>query len=556
MRSESSRSSIPSPRHFLEPMLLLLCVLVAVRGVTLELSSFIEPTEPRYAYIAAQMVVSGDWLSPRLWVNGELVDYFSKPPLHFWTTASFFSLFGLDEWVARLPSFLAYLGTLVVVFFSARSVLGRTAAFSASVIAGTALLFFGLGGGSVVDVTLTLYLSIAWGGLVFLIRAESPAQRRWIGRLICVAVGLSVLVKGPLPVALIGMSGLFLVWRFGWQRVLGGFPWISGTMLFCAVVLPWFILQERAHPGFLEYYLLQENLGRYFSKDFGSRYGRGHQYPYGASWVLTVVAFLPWTPLLAGGIAKHGRALLSRSTDGALLWAQVFLFFGLSSTLLFSFSKNFLATYLVYGMPWLGAALVALVFADATSKGWVVRVGRILEWVLLVSGVVALAAAFVFGVHPLNGLIGLLVVIFLLALVMRRRSDDAPVLRIGTAAVLVYAIVLTGLGPVISERRSCEELLRYAASQLPPESVIAVTTYYNQAPYWLALAWKKELPKPIRIARVAIGDVLAVRPKELVIASDEAQSKGPELAAGYDVVARIGEWVWLRARDSGAVPLT
>ena len=345
------------------------------------------------------------------------------------------------------------------------------------------------------------------------------------------------------------MSGLFLVWRFGWQRILGGFPWLSGTVLFSAVVLPWFILQERAHPGFLEYYLLQENLGRYFSKDFGSRYGRGHHYPYGASWVLTCVAFLPWTPMLAAGVGKYWRALLSRTVEGALSWAQVFLFFGLSSTLLFSFSRNFLATYLVYGMPWLAAGLVALMVQAGEGQRWGERVWRLLELALWFSGVATVVVAMALGVGMLVGGLGILVVVVLSFLVARRGREQSSLLRVGAATVLVYVVVVTGLAPVISERRSCEGVLRHIASQLPPESLITVTTYYNQAPYWLALAWRNELPKPIRIARVAIGDVLTERPQELVIASDEARSKGAELREAYDVAAEIGEWVWLRLRE-------
>src|SRR6266498_5548536 len=60
--------------------------------------TLIHPDEGRYAEIAREMAVSGDWLTPRL--NG--LKYFEKPPLQYWTTAAAFKLFGFHEWTARL----------------------------------------------------------------------------------------------------------------------------------------------------------------------------------------------------------------------------------------------------------------------------------------------------------------------------------------------------------------------------------------------------------------------------------------------------------------------
>jgi 4-amino-4-deoxy-L-arabinose transferase-like glycosyltransferase len=58
-------------------LLLLLAVFAAVWFGTLEYRKLIKPDEGRYAEIPREMVVTGDWTTPRL--NG--IKYFEKPVL-------------------------------------------------------------------------------------------------------------------------------------------------------------------------------------------------------------------------------------------------------------------------------------------------------------------------------------------------------------------------------------------------------------------------------------------------------------------------------------------
>src|SRR3954470_19939883 len=75
----------------------------------LEFRGLFQPDEGRYAEIAREMLVSGDWVTPRL--NG--LKYFEKPPLQYWMTAAALGTFGIHDWTARLPA--ALLGWLAVL---------------------------------------------------------------------------------------------------------------------------------------------------------------------------------------------------------------------------------------------------------------------------------------------------------------------------------------------------------------------------------------------------------------------------------------------------------
>ena len=69
-----------SPRR----QVLLLCALGAATFLpSLPLRDLWNPDEPRYAEVAREMRVTGEWLVPHL--NGEI--YSEKPPLLFWLSA-------------------------------------------------------------------------------------------------------------------------------------------------------------------------------------------------------------------------------------------------------------------------------------------------------------------------------------------------------------------------------------------------------------------------------------------------------------------------------------
>ena len=58
----------------------------------------VHPDEGRYAEIPREMVLTGDWVTPRL--NG--IKYFEKPALQYWITAASYEAFGVRHWTARL----------------------------------------------------------------------------------------------------------------------------------------------------------------------------------------------------------------------------------------------------------------------------------------------------------------------------------------------------------------------------------------------------------------------------------------------------------------------
>ncbi len=76
--------------------------------------------DARYTVVAKQIVLSGDWLNTQF--NG--APDFEHPPLFEWIQAAFFSVFGLSDFVAKVPSALLGLGTVLLVAWLARRLTG------------------------------------------------------------------------------------------------------------------------------------------------------------------------------------------------------------------------------------------------------------------------------------------------------------------------------------------------------------------------------------------------------------------------------------------------
>ena len=189
------------------------------------------------------MVETGDYITPRFhdivaWEDVR-TKRFEKPILTYWAIALSYKLFGVDLVFARLPSALAGALCIPLVFLLARSLFGRRPAFFSTLIFPGLLLQFEKSRLARPDMIMTLLILTA---LYFFVRGmQEEDKRKSHFLLFYLCLGLGFLTKGPVALLLPLMPiALFFAWpanRLPLRQMRLG----SGTLIFLAVNLPWFL---------------------------------------------------------------------------------------------------------------------------------------------------------------------------------------------------------------------------------------------------------------------------------------------------------------------------
>ena len=133
------------------------------------------PDESRYAKVAREMLVSGDWVVPHL--NG--VRYFEKPVLDYWLNALSVMLFGENAFAIRFPSAVAVgVSALILFLLVKRFAGGYSAGLLAAAVLLTCLEVFGVGTFSVLDSTFSMFATAAMVSFFFAYMEWRPKKGR------------------------------------------------------------------------------------------------------------------------------------------------------------------------------------------------------------------------------------------------------------------------------------------------------------------------------------------------------------------------------------------
>lgn len=370
--TDDSLPSMPVCRPTLSQLdrtwiLWLLAGILVARLLTLGAYPLADPSEARYGEIARKMAERGDWVTPWLDVD---VPFWGKPPLAFWLSAASIKAIGPSELAVRLPSFVLGLAMLGLTAALAARRRGRDAAIvSLLALAGTGLFFVG-SGAVLTDPALAVAVTLAMTGFWLGVHGEDRKAVVWRYSFF-LALGIGLLAKGPVVLALVGLPvGAWVVLSGQWRLALSRMPWVSGTLLMLGIAVPWYLLAEHRTPGFLDYFLLGENFKRFTDSSWpGDLYGGVHTRPKGFVWLLWLVSMIPW-PFVAGSavwrLARRRLQAALPGTHSGSSWSQDHWFlyvtlFAVAPCIVFTLAGSVLATYVLPAAPAVALVMTELV---------------------------------------------------------------------------------------------------------------------------------------------------------------------------------------------------
>ncbi len=339
--------------------------------------------EPRFALIARDMVESGEWLFPR--VGGDL--YHDKPPMFFWLIAAAYALTGSLRLSFLLPSLLAALGTLVLVYDLTRRLWNREAGLWAALVLLFTLQFTLQAHLAQIDATLCFFTALSLYGLLRHLLLKGGWRWYILGGF---AAGIGVITKGVgfLPL-LVLVPYAYARWRKWPLPNLAATParWGSAAIAFVGAIglwlVPMLIAVAVSDDPTLEAYrdeiLFQQTVSRYAT-------AWHHQKPFYYYLPVMLTLWLPFVVLFPWLLPRWIERLRARDARILVLlgWVVLVLLF-------FSVSPGKRGVYILPALPALAIASGEWL-RGLWQRADVQRAGAVMA--LLV--VLATAAAFIY----------------------------------------------------------------------------------------------------------------------------------------------------------------
>lgn len=277
------------------PWLLTALVLLLLLPGTATLP-LIDRDEPRFATATREMMDRSDWIVPTF--NGH--ERFDKPVLTYWLMRAGYTVFGVDEFGARVHAIAATLVLVLVTWWIGRRWFGEAVGLFAGAMLASCLQVFIHGRLSLADMPMVACVVVACVAVKELL--DTPDARAWrtpAWWFLYLALGIGFLAKGPIVFA-VPVLGLlvfrFVLWRHpvAWSRLSP----VSGLLLSLLIVASWGIPALVATEGRfwkvgMGEHVVQRGLDRFNGRGY-SPFFYAVTSPISLFPWIALIGFLPW----------------------------------------------------------------------------------------------------------------------------------------------------------------------------------------------------------------------------------------------------------------------
>jgi len=438
------------------------------------------PDEGRYSEVAREMVVTHDYITPRL--NG--VVFLDKPIFYYWLQASAIQLFGIKEWALRFwPALMGVLGS-IVTYSAGRFLFNRRTGFLAALIVATSPLYFGAAHYANLDLEVAVLISCSL--MFFIMGIQESRQQSKLLLTSYVFAGLAALTKGLIgivfPAMIIG-SWILLLGR--WQT-FKKMRLISGLCLFTVIALPWYVMVQKANPEFFQFFFVKQQVSRFLTTEhFNNRTPMWFYLP------IVLAGIFPWCffvfQALTQAVKNCWRARQEYSTQLYLvLWIiLVFVFF--------SVPKSKTVGYILPIFP-----AIALLIGNYFDTSWEKRTKslNIGLWIFLMVSIgivlaTPVAPFFNWFNHPalapfliVNALI-FSVISAVTLLLLLKKNNTAPFFQTIAVSAIAFLLIISASSGELNQKTIKPMALEIKPALTNQDEIVAFYKYFQDLPIYL-----------------------------------------------------------------------
>jgi 4-amino-4-deoxy-L-arabinose transferase-like glycosyltransferase len=326
--------------------------------------------EPRFAQIAMEMVHSGQWFFPTR--GGEL--YPDKPPIFMWSIALFYWLTGSINIAFLLPSALAGLVTVYLVYSLGRKLWSNQIGFYAALLLIFSVQFTLQAKTAQIDAMVCMWITLGCYGLLRFLLIDG--LWRWY-YMAWFFMGIGVITKGVgfLPLLMLLPLAVMRGFKFqnsqiGAPNITGGWRWWLGPIVMLLAIGLWFLpmllLVEHSQNPLFETY--RDNI---LFKQTVKRYADSWHHIKPFWYYLTSVVTVFWLPIsaLLPWLFSHWKRAFKAADYRIILplvWIVLVLIF-------FSVSPGKRGVYILPALPML-ALISAPYLSTVLTNKWPVRI--------------------------------------------------------------------------------------------------------------------------------------------------------------------------------------
>lgn len=432
--------------------------------------SITDPVESNYVLSAITMLKHNSWISPMIYDQV----WYDKPPLTYWALMICYKVFGVSDFVSRIPSTVIAAASVSFIYHLVYKIKQSiSVAIASALLLMTTLQFWYISHAIVTDGFL-FFFSLAIFGYSYLAFANN--DKRSILKAY-IAAAFAVLAKGPIGLILPGfILILFVLARWFTHKSTTDStlakdikllfnPW--GILLFTVIALPWYLAMYAIHGSeFINGFFGLHNVDRALVSEH-PKFNVWYYYL-----IIVPLSLLPWTPAVFYRLKqinwKDDLDLLS------IIWFTIIiLFYSLVAT-----------KYLTYTFPaiipcviWGGTAAVDILTNGSNRLKNIIIIPVIIFFILFTGA--SLYMPTLSATPMVIGLLLLAVVFIMYRSIIKTRVNLTVLYSL--SLVILYAAITVTVPPVLMAQSGLQ-FKPYIEHSTQP--IYIYGTYYTSIVYY------------------------------------------------------------------------